>query len=477
MPRSRIIIFVLMLVLLASLTTPAAAQSGIQVVSDAASLTFPDSILFNAEFQGGANITSVLLEYGVNQLTCGTVDAKAFPQLTAGTDVKVTWTWQMLESGSLPPGTTVWWHWQVTDSGGTQFTSPTKTVLWLDAVHSWQVITGGNINLHYYNGDASFGQQLHDAAAQALVRLSQDVGVTTDSPVDIYIYADSTDLQDAILFAPTWVGGQAFPENNIVIIGIPTDQLDWGKSTEAHELTHVLVGHLTFSCLGFIPTWLNEGLAMYGQGGVQAAEQAQFDQAAAANQLPSLRSLTGQFSAEATRATLSYTEAYSVVNFMIKTYSRDKMTSLLLDLKNGQTIDQALQAVYGFDTNGLENAWRKSIGTKLLSGSSQPTPLPTPTIIPTYVPINAAPVAVSELVTAHPTPANGAEAAVTATQIVPPTPSAPSGAPPNAANPLGLNMGGFTPLLELGLACLVILVLLAGLVIFLVVRAQNRSRK
>ena len=166
-----------------------------------------------------------------------------------------------------------------------------------------------------------------------------------------------------------------------------------------------------------------------------------------------------------------------MVNFMIKTYSRDKMTSLLLDLKNGQTIDQALQSVYGFDENGLENAWRKSIGTKLLSGSGQPTPIPTPTIIPTYVPISAAPVAVSELITPHPTLANAAEAPATATQVASATPGAPSGAPPTAANPLGLSMAGITPVLELGLACLVILVLLAGLVIFLVVRSQNRSRK
>jgi len=480
MTRSRIIVFVLLLVLLASLgglVTPAAAQSDIQVVSDAANQTFPDSLLFSAEFKGGTNITSVVLEYGVNQLTCGTVEARAFPQVTIGTDVKVTWTWQMLESGSLPPGTTVWWHWQVTDSGGTQFTSPNKTILWLDSLHPWQDITGGNINLHYYSGGASFGQQLHDAAAQALVRLSQDVGVSTDSPVDIYIYADSTDLQDAILFAPTWVGGQAFPENNIVIIGIPTDQLDWGKSTEAHELTHVLVGHLTFSCLGFIPTWLNEGLAMYGEGGVQAAEQAQFDQAKTANQLPSLRSLTGEFSAEATRATLSYSEAYSVVDFMIKTYSRDKMTALLLDLRDGQTTDQALQAVYGFNTDGLENAWRTSIGAKPLTGSSQPTPLPTPTVVPTFVPISAAPVAVAEIVTPHPTPTQAAATPVSGMPAAFPTPTAPSGSPPNATTPPGLNMGGITTVLEVGLTCLVIAVLLAGLIIFLIVRGQKRTRK
>jgi hypothetical protein len=477
MPRSRIFIFVLLLVFMASVATPAAAQSGTQVISDAASLTFPDSLVFSAEFQGGSKITSVVLEYGVNQLTCGTVDAEAIPQLTAGTDVKVTWTWQMLQSGSLPPGATVWWHWQVTDASGNKFTSPTKTILWLDNVHPWQVITGGNINLHYYNGGASFGQQLHDAAAQALVRLSQDVGVTTDSPVDIYIYANYTDLQDAILYAPSWIGGQAFPENNIVIIGISPDLLVWGKSTEAHELTHVLVGHLTFSCLGFIPTWLNEGLAMYGQGGVEPAAQTQFDQAKAANQLPSLRSLTGQFSAEATRADLSYTEAYSVVDFMIKTYGRDKMTTLLLDLKDGQTMDQALQAVYGFNSDGLENAWRSSIGAKPLSGASQATQVPTPTIVPTYVPISAAPVASAAISTPNPTPANAAAIPVTATPTGLPTSSAPSGAPPGAANPPGLNMGGITTALEVGLACLVIVVLLAGLVIFLIVRGQNRSRK
>ena len=481
MPRSRIFIFILLLILISALAAPAAAAaapSNIQVVSDAASLTFPDSIDFTAEFQGATNITAVLLEYGVNQLTCGTVDAKAFPQVTPGTDVKVTWTWQMLQSGTLAPGSTVWWHWQVTDSSGAQFNSPTKTVLWLDNVHPWQVITGGNINLHYYNGDSSFGQQLHDAAAQALVRLSQDVGVSADSPVDIYIYADSTDLQNAILFAATWVGGQAFPGNNIVIIGIPTDQLDWGKSTEAHELTHVLVGHLTFSCLGFIPTWLNEGLAMYGQGGVQPPEQAQFDQAKAADQLPSLRSLTGEFSAEATRATLSYTEAYSVTNFLIKTYSRDKMTALLLDLRDGQTIDQALQAVYGFNTDGLENAWRKSIGAKALAGASQPTPVPTPTLVPTYVPISGAPVAAALIPTLQPTPASAGSAPTAGSPTNAPASAAPSGLPPTAANPLGLNLGSnITTVLEVGLACLVVVILLAGLVIYLIVRGQNRSKK
>jgi len=155
----------------------------------------------------------------------------------------------------------------------------------------------------------------------------------------------------------------------------------------------VLVGHLTFTCLGFIPTWLNEGLAMYGEGGPQSMELAQFEQARAADQLLALRSLAGGFSEESDRATLSYTESYSVVNFLIQTYGRDKMTALLIGLRNGATADEALQAVYGFDTDGLEDAWRTSIGAAPRVGTSNPTPVPTPTQVPTIVPVGAAPVA------------------------------------------------------------------------------------
>ena len=397
MTRFRPIYYILLILLMGNLITPVHAQTGIRLVSDNTTLTFPESVTFKAEFQGGANITSVVLEYGVDQLTCGTVIAKAFPQVTPAADVQVEWTWEMQESGSLPPGVLIWWQWQVQDANGTQFTSPKKTIVWLDSVHAWQVIPGGNINLHFYYGGQSFGQALHEAAVQALVRLTQDVGLQPEKPVDIYIYANTSDLKDAILYEPAWIGGQAFPENNIVIIGVSPDQLEWGKSTEAHELTHVLVGHLTFSCLGFIPTWLNEGLAVYGEGGPQPSDQTQFDQAKAGNQLLSLRSLAGGFSEESSRATLSYTEAFSVVNFMIKKYGREKMTTLLLALRDGATADEALQTVYGFDTDGLEEAWRASIGAAPRAGAANATPMPTATQVPTIVPVGATPAAPAQV--------------------------------------------------------------------------------
>jgi hypothetical protein len=459
----RSLLFILLLTSLATPTLPAQAGSGVKTVSDQATLTFPESALFQAEFTSVTDINSVVLEYGVDQLTCGTVEAKAFPTFTAGTSVSVEWTWEMRQSGSVPPGATIWWRWQVTNTGGEHYNTSKKTILWLDDIHNWQVIKGGNINLHYYDEDSSFGQQLHDAAAQALVRLSNDVGLVPSEPVDIYIYANTDDLKAAVLYEPNWVGGQAFPEDDIVIIGVETSQLDWGKSTEAHELTHVLVGHLTFSCLGFIPTWLNEGLAMFGEGGSQPAELSQLEQAIASDQLLSLRSLSGEFSAESSRANLSYTEAYSVVNFMISTYGRNKMTSLLLALRDGQAADDALRSVYGFDTDGLEDAWRLSINAGLRSGSVNPTPEATPTNIPTFEPIGAAPVAVAVITTPHPTPGDTSQSTTSATQT------------PGTGNSTSTTGNNTTvTILVIGLVCLVVVLATIIILIIVLVRRQRR---
>jgi hypothetical protein len=470
MKKIRLFIFSLLGLLLCNLAIPVQSQTGIQLISDTATLSFPNTATFKAEFKSGANITSVVLEYGVDQLTCGTVIAKAFPQFTASGDVQVVWAWDMRQSGSLPPGAPLWWHWLVEDANGAKFTSPTQTIIWLDNTHSWQVISGGNINLHYYDGGQSFGQALHDAASQALVRLSKDVGISSDKPVDIYIYANTSDLQASILYEPSWVGGQAYPETNIVIIGVSTDQLDWGKSTEAHELTHVLVGHLTFSCLGFIPTWLNEGLAMYGEGGPAAADATQFDQAKDANQLLALSSLAGAFSDEANRATLSYTEAYSVVNYLIQTNGRDKMTTLLISLRNGNTIDQALQSSYGYDTNGLEDAWRASISAAPRVGTSNPTPVFTPTKVPTFVPIGAAPLAPAAS-TPRPTQA---QASATPRASGQPTGPAPTSAP--LAEQLGISSGVITGI-EFGLIGCVLAIVVIAVPVIVTTRRHNRRPK
>ncbi|MFZ6026707.1 MAG: peptidase MA family metallohydrolase [Chloroflexota bacterium] len=394
---------------------------GVTVEQDRASLQFPNSITFSANIRSDRMLLSVVLEYWVDQLTCGEVIAKAYPEFLPGNDVTVEWLWDMRQSGSLPPGATIYWRWRVTDSSLQEVTTETRSVVWLDDEHTWQVIDKDNIRLHWYKGGATFASQLHTAAVAALENLKETTGVTADAPVDLYIYASTADMADAILYEPGWTGGVAFPEHNIVIIGVEPAEIEWGKSTEAHELTHVLVGHRTFSCLSFVPTWLNEGIAMYGEGGPDPASQDAFEKALADDSLPSVRSLSGGFSEASSKANLSYTQSYSLVNFLIEEYGQEKLLALFDLLQQGDTADAALLAVYDFDIDGLETAWRVAIGAKSHAAEQDATPTPSATVIPTYAPADAV-ITLTPTPTATPTRTPTATATPTVTLTpIPPT--------------------------------------------------------
>lgn len=356
-----------------------------------AEISFPEAVTFSVNIKHDVNIKQVVLEYGDEELTCGNVIAKAFPDFTPGKDVNITWKWDMRQSGSLPPGAKLWWRWVVTDENGNQSTSERQEIIWLDSLHDWQSIKGERINLHWYEGDQNFGKTLHTAAVDALKKLDAEAGLKIEQPVDIYIYGKTEDMRDAVLFEPGWTGGLAYAPHNIVIIGINKDILEWGKSTEAHELTHVVTGHMTFNCLSIVPTWLEEGLATYSEGKLDDSSQKQLDQAIKNDTLISLRALSGSFSEKSDKADLSYSESYSVVSFVLKTYGRAKMTSLLNSLQTGKTIDEALQQVYGMDTDGLEDAWRKAIDAKPRAVTGAATATPVPTFVPTIQPVSGIP--------------------------------------------------------------------------------------
>jgi hypothetical protein len=388
--QARTLKILILIVVLLSFAHPAAAQAISQAGSDSATLDFPNTITFHAVLQSSVNISSVILEYGTSQSTCGDVIAKAFPQFTAGTSVQVEWTWDMRQSGSLPPGATIWWRWRYSDQSGKESVTEQKTVTWLDDVHDWQALDGGMLRLHWYGFDKTTANSMLQAGLDGLKFDDQQSGLQADTPIDLYVYPNYTDMQDAILYEPSWTGGMAYAEHNVVILGLSGSDSTWDKNTVVHELTHVLVGHLTFSCLTIMPTWLSEGLAVYSERGLDPASAAQLQDAIKNDKLLSVRSLSAGFSEVRDKVDLSYSQSYSIVKFLIETYGQDKMTSLLTTLKQGVSVDEALMDTYGFNVEGLEDAWRKAIGAAPRTAAAQPTSQPTPTFVPTIVPISAA---------------------------------------------------------------------------------------
>ena len=428
----------------------------VDVTNDAATLDFPNTITFKATIQSSTDIASIVLEYGTEQLTCGNVVAKAFPDVSPGKTANVEWTWDMRQSASLPPGATLWWHWRVTDTSGAESVTEKKTVIWLDDQFTWQTITDGYVNIHWYtNTRNSFTQSEVDdmmkAANDSLQRNEKSAGLKPDAPIHIYVYENNNDMKESILYEAQWTGGQAQPSYSLIIVGTSRQEI---RGTIIHELTHVLIGHLTFSCLGDVPTWLNEGLAVYSEDSLSPFMADPLNQAIKNNKLLSLRLLGGNFSEDYDTAILSYAESYSVVKFMVETYGQEKMNATLVTLRDGTSVDDALIKVYGFDLDGLEDEWRKAINADPLPVSAQPTALATPTYVPTIVPVSGAPLAVTPTPNAIPTSSfNG-----------------------NPTSPL---TGGGGPPIMLTLTligcCCLLLIILGITALGFILRAQNRK--
>ncbi len=384
------ILLLLNLANLALTSNGANAQKDFSFSGNEPFVQFPESIQFTVRITGPSEINRVVLEYYADHLSCGNVIAKALPDITPSNSVKVYWTWEMRQSGSLPPGATIHWRWRVFTTDGNEVVSDEKEIIWQDPAIRWKSLSDYRVNLHWYSGEQRFGTELQDAAIAALSTIEEQIGLKPNNPIDVFIYADNADFQDAILYEPGWTGGIAIPEYDIVLIGIEPENLEWGKTTVAHEIAHVLQGQYSFTCLGDTPTWLVEGIAMYAEGGLDDPSSELFEKAVREDTLLSVRALSGSFSENPNKADLSYSQSYSLVNFLIEKYGKDTLLALMDLLREGATVDAALEDTYGFDIEGFEVAWRTEIGARSMQeGINFPTPTAAPTHIPTIIPLGS----------------------------------------------------------------------------------------
>lgn len=349
----------------------AAPESGISLTSSV-QVSFPTSVAFKVKAQSDASIVNLRLHYNVHRQNYADVVSEGWAQFNPAASVDTQWVWDMRKS-SLPPGTQVDYWWTAVDAAGKTAQTSRSTISFEDNRYKWQSITAEPVTLLWYSGDRSFANALLTAAQEGLQRIERDTGANPQGNARIYIYASTKDLQGSQLFPQQWEGGVTFGGFDIIAIGISQSQLAWGQRAIAHELTHWVVGQVTFNYYGAgLPTWLDEGLATYGEGPLSTQYQASLNNAIKSNKLMSVRSLSSPFSAIAEQAYISYGESNSIVTFLIQTYGKDKLAQLLDVFHQGSGYDEALNQVYGFDQDGLDTLWRQSLGLKTSFNLQQP---------------------------------------------------------------------------------------------------------
>lgn len=336
----------------------AASPSTIAVTNSSVVMDFPLALNFSARVNGNVNIVDVRLKYKIQQMSFADVTSEVVIDFDPGFVVNAAYTLDLRKVGGLPPGTNLKYWWIARDEAGTIAESSPIDFQVTDNRYTWQSLKEGKINLFWYQGNTSFAAALMSTAQSALAQLKQDTGAVPAQDIFIYIYANSNDLQGSMIYPSEWTGGVAFTNYNIIAIGISTGNLSWGQEAMTHELTHNVINQITFNPYSDLPVWLNEGLAMKNQGPLGQQFSMPLIAANANDTSFSVRSLCSPFSAYASKATLSYAQSYSLVDYLIDQYGSEKMLTLLNTFKNGSTYDDALLAVYGFNIEELDTKWR-----------------------------------------------------------------------------------------------------------------------
>jgi hypothetical protein len=336
----------------------ARAQSGIDVTDIGVFDDFGQHITFQARIQSPVPIVSAALVFSDNfdELV------RRFP-VDVAEDGTVIYRFDIVQN-VLRPFVTINFWFEVTTQNNQTFRSESYRVQYIDDRFTWQQQVDGSLRVHWYEGDAAFGDALMDVTRRSLNAVNALIPAPPDAPLDVYVYASTTDLQSALfLGGEDWQGGHANPKLGVVLAAITPGP---GQSIEMetlipHELAHVMLYRSVGEGYGSLPVWLNEGMASL----VELYPNPDYDQAlltASQNgSLLAIADLCDAFPLDASRAFLAYAESQSFVRFLRDTYGTPGLFSLASAYADGLSCDQGVVRALGTSLVSLDTRWRESV--------------------------------------------------------------------------------------------------------------------
>jgi hypothetical protein len=346
-------------------------QGAIIVRDSDAQPNFPTSVVFSLEAASSSEITDIDLLYGATRGEMRTVVPIEFTpgeQVEAEHDLNT-------QIFHLPVGVEISYNWLIRDASGNELETPLQTMFYQDTRFDWQQASERDITVHWYAGDKTFGSELLAISTRTLDRLEQDIGATITDPVNIYIYASTSDMRAALRAnSVEWVGGQAVPYLGLIIGVVAPGNMPEAQRIIPHELSHQVLYQATENPYGGKPLWFDEGLAVYNQEEVDWIFPRAVAEAARNDTLIPLEALAASFPADSDRAMLSYAQSYSVVQYIFDTYGSDQIAELVQLFSEATPAEEAIPAALGVSVDELDAAWRETLPPAEVSGELTGSP-------------------------------------------------------------------------------------------------------
>ena len=343
--------------------SPTHADDGdIRLVSSSATSEFPEGFRFRVEATGESDITSIAVRFRIGQQSTGVYEYLDFEKAVA-VDSELFWRTNTI-ARYVPPGTIITYSFEIEDSEEGRLDTEPQEFIYHDARFQWEEVTGGPVAVAYHGPVQRRAGIILDAILQTLSIMGPLLGADTMEPIRVTMYNNNKEMLEALPPGSATIRreliteGQAFTSLGTLLV------LGGGRAangTASHELVHILVHRAAESVFRNVPSWLNEGLAEFGNVAPGFTYDIALEFAIGTNRLLPVTSRQ-IIPGDPEDAIIFYGEASSIVRFMVGAYGPLKMRELMATLKAGRNIDDALELVYGVDRLGLENQWRDWIG-------------------------------------------------------------------------------------------------------------------
>ncbi len=355
--RLKILMFIPLLLAL-GLAGPVRAQAAMGTSDVRVSYTFGEQISFSTRIQDPATIQQAYIFI----LPQGDQQARSFPLMLAA-DGSTQYVYS-IQKGVLRPFASInFWFEALLTSGDTS-SSPQYFFTYSDNRYAWRTLEAEHLRLHWYDGDATFGQAALDAAQTGLLAIQSQIPVAPAQPIEIYIYSSAAEVQNVFdLGGLSWVAGQAFPDLGVALVSIPPDEnqaAEMGRQIP-HELAHVLLYRMTGPAYDNLPTWLREGLARLVEQNPNAQDAQVLSDAGGNKSLLPLADLCGLFPQDASGASLAYIESASFVRYLHDSYGPGRLQKVIQAYVSGVSCDGGVKQVYRLSLAQLDQRWQQAV--------------------------------------------------------------------------------------------------------------------
>lgn len=385
------------LAIAAVFSAPGAAGADATILSATIENGYPKTITFKLSARAESDITDVALNYAISGRRTSAIGRPE--SLTPGKSADVQVVVQVNSGQSyIPVGSFFTYHWEITTADGKTTSSPEATYLFLPPGQEWKSVKNEFMEVYYRSDNENLANTYLKAGQETYERAGMLLDVTLKQiPVRVILFNNEKELDPARPGGSTGRFNEAVTTcgtkvTNDIVLVIPvacgsSDRTD----TLRHEFGHILNEEAGIGPLGKLPSWLDEGTAVYLQSSPGSGFISAFDSAARASRLIPFAQMNTPSSDPGT-VNLFYGQAYAMVKYLVDNGGEAKYALLFATIKKGSRFDDALKQVYGFDLATFEADFRTAYGVS----SPNPTSVPTrpqqaqPTVVATARPSNGA---------------------------------------------------------------------------------------